>query len=164
MIISDNNNSITSQKNIKYSTSKEENIKEPKDSVILQPFYMKGDNNILSYPSERIEKTREHMEKAGFEFNNCGRTGAIIYSSGGARLIDAEKIISKYGGKITGTLWLIDAFTAEITPEAYLYLFEKMPNYRPVPDPEYKKLIKLPAACQNPQQALLNFADFLGIE
>lgn len=161
MIIGDKNTIISQNKAACLSAGEKEK-KEPEDSILLKPYCISDDRRIITYPAEQIEKTKKHMEKQGFEFDDKGRTPSIIYSDGTAKLIDAETAVTKYGGKVTGSLWLIDAFTAELTPEGFLFLYEHLPCYRPVPDPSYKKLIKPPPACIDPQKFLMNLEKFMG--
>lgn len=138
------------------------NQKDPKDSILIKPPRLEGDNVIISYPEEHLKKVKKEMEKAGFEFNDEGRAPSIVTSNGIDPLRPAEEAVTLYGGKVTGTLWLIDAFTAELTPAAYCFLHDKAHYYRASPDSMHKKLINLPPNYLCPKTTLLNLEKLLG--
>ncbi|HPZ09416.1 MAG TPA: hypothetical protein PL110_15025 [Candidatus Eremiobacteraeota bacterium] len=116
--------------------------KEPQDSVLIDPFIGQDDSVIITYPQEKIEAAKERMEEEGFKFDDKGLAPSIIYSAGENTLCNAEKAVMLMGGKITGSLWLLNAFTADLSPEAYCYFLEKMPTYAPCPDRHYESLVK----------------------
>jgi len=160
MIISDKNK-VISKAGVKNKTKCEEGV-NPKDKVIVELSYTACGSKIVTYPTEQIEKTKKQMEKAGFIFDEEGKTPAIIMSNGINKLRPAEEIVTRYGGKVTGALWLIDAFTAEITPSGYCYLCEKAPFYTASPDNTFKKLINPPATFLCGKKATASLEKLLG--
>lgn len=162
MLISDKSNlSSANTQSTKKSTSAN-NQKEPKDSILIKPSRLKGDSVIISYPEEHLKRVKKEMEKAGFEFNDEGRAPSIVTSNGLDPLKPAEEAVTLYGGKVTGSLWLIDAFTAELTPAAYCFLCDESHYYKASPDSMHKKLINLPPGYLCPKTTLLNLEKLLG--
>lgn len=125
------------------SEVREKIIVEPKDSLNIQNPSSCNEQNIVKFSPEKIEEVKKHMEEEGFVFDQDGFASAIIYSAGiEHKLCDAEKAVLMMGGKFTGSLWLINAFKADITPSVYSYLKDNMTGYAPCPDRQFKSLIK----------------------
>ncbi len=123
---------------------REKKIIEPEDCLNIEvPSFRDEKTGFVELGPERIEEVKNHMEQQGFAFNADGFASSIIYSTGlEHKLCDAEKVVLMLGGKVTGSLWLLNAFTAEITPSVYAYMTEHMPAYAPTPDRQFKSLIK----------------------
>jgi hypothetical protein len=126
------------------SEVREKIIIEPKDSLNIEiPSFHDEKTGFVELAPERLEEVKKHMEKQGFAFNADGFASSIIYSAGiEHKLCDAEKVVLMLGGKVTGSLWLLNAFTAELTPSVYSYMTDNMPGYAPCPDRQFKSLIK----------------------
>jgi len=126
------------------SEIKERKIIEPQDSLNIEiPVSRDEKSAPVALAPERIEEVKKHMEKEGFAFNSEGFAPSIIYSSGVAyALSEAEEGVLLAGGKVTGSLWILNAIKADITPSVYAYLTEHMTGFTPCPDREFKSLIK----------------------
>lgn len=126
------------------SAVKENKVIEPEDSLNIEiPSFRDEKTGFVELAPERLQEVKKHMEQEGFVFNADGFASSIIYSTGlEHKLCNAEKAILMLGGKVTGSLWLLNAFTAEITPSIYSYMTDNMPAYAPCPDRQFKSLIK----------------------
>jgi len=125
------------------SEVREKIVSEPKDSLNIENPSTCDEKKFMELSPEKIEEVKKHMEKEGFVFDEDGFAPSIIYSAGiEHKLCDAEKAVLMMVGKFTGSLWLLNAFKADITPSVYAYLKDNMTGYAPCPDREFKSLIK----------------------
>jgi len=118
--------------NIHNDIKKDSNSGEPKDQITINTARPKFKLEPLS--KEVLEKTRKDMEEKNFVFNEKGCAPAIIYSIGDTKLIAAEELVTATSGEYLDALWLVDAFTANITPEAYYHLSKQQEFYTIVPN------------------------------
>jgi hypothetical protein len=124
----------------KASKIKEKTMEEPRDSAVINS---KEETEPVAELSEKeIKALKKDMEKEGFVFDDKGFAPAIIYPSGEAKLIAGQEVVCKYLGEVTATLWQVEAFTANISPEAYHFFSQHESHYTVVPDSEFTYLKK----------------------
>ena len=118
----------------KASKTKEKTMEEPKDSAVITS---KKETNPTQELSDReITALKKDMEEKGFVLNDKGLAPAIIYPSGETKLIEGQQVVSKCLGEVTATLWQVEAFTANISPEAYQFFSKNESHYTIMPDIE----------------------------
>lgn len=138
------------------SEIKEKKTIEPQDNIDI---LCEGKTVSVKFSPEKIESVKKHMEKEGFVFNLDGFAPSIIYSEGvDYALSEVEEGVILSGGKVTGSLWILNAIKADITPSVYAYITEHMTGFSPCPDREFRSLIKPLPFCI-PDEELINNDD-----
>lgn len=122
------------------SRVQEKTMEEPKDSTVIVSKNAIEASEELS--AEDIKAIRKEMKKEGYIFNDKGLAPAIIYPSSEAKLIAGQEIVSGFLGEIITTLWQVEAFTANIPPEAYHFFSKNESHFTVVPDTEFRTLKK----------------------
>ncbi|MEQ8192341.1 MAG: hypothetical protein ABRQ39_30525, partial [Candidatus Eremiobacterota bacterium] len=123
-----------------FPRAKEKTTEEPKDIAVIvsnsetEPVFELLDRDIKSL--------KKDMKKEGFVFNDKGLAPAIIYPSCETKLIAGQEVVARYFGEITATLWQVEAFTANIPPEAYHFFSRHETEYKVLPDTEFRTLKK----------------------
>jgi len=133
---------LSSTKNVtstKSSRIKEKTAGEPKDIALISN---KKTEPVPELSEKDIKSLKKDMKKEGFVFNDKGLAPAIIYPSGETKLIAGQEVVARYFGEITATLWQVEAFTANIPPEAYHFFSKHGSDYTVVPDTEFRTLKK----------------------
>jgi len=132
-------NSIKNVTSTKSSRIKEKTTGEPKDIALISN---KKTDNPSELSEKEIKALKKDMKKEGFVFDDKGFAPAIIYPSGETELIAGQEVVAKYFGEITATLWQVEAFTANISPEAYYFFSHHGDDYTVVPDTEVRTMKK----------------------
>jgi len=130
----------TTSTSTKASKNKEKPAGEPKDSTSITA--NEGMDMDINLSDSHIKALIEEMKKKGFTFDDKGLSPAIIYPSGESKLISGQEVVCKYLGEVTATLWQVEAFTANISLEAYHFFSQHESHYTVVPDSEFTYLKK----------------------